>query len=189
MTKPNSNSMCASRNILASVLVALFASGCVGAAVNSTTYAVKAAPRAELEPLAEAGEAEAQYELGKSYCCMGPGFDTQTATEWLCRAARQKNREAMLELGRIYLGDVSRTAAPGQKLLRAVSAKEAKPVAYVWLTRASDNGHEKAQEWLGRLTTRMTEEDLRRAEEFDKKWPDVPCEYNQVFGEQRQQNQ
>ncbi len=170
-------------SILATLLVTVLVSGCVGAAVNSTTYAVKAAPRAELEPLAEAGDAEAQYELGKSYCCMGPGFDTQKATKWLCRAARQENGEAMLELGRIYLGDVSRTAAPGQKLLRAFSAKEAKPVAYVWLTRASNNGHEKAQEWLDTLTTRMTEEDLRRAEVIDDKWPNVPCEYNQVFGE------
>ncbi len=176
-----------SKNILA-VCVLLIAvasglSGCVAAAVNTTTIAVKSAPRDELRPQAEAGDAVAQYELGKSYCCMGPGFDTQTATEWLCKAARQENREAMLELGRIYLGDVSRSAAPGQKLLRAISAKEAKPVAYVWLTRASNNGHEKAQEWLDKLTTRMTEEDLRRADGIDAKWPNVPCEYNQVFGE------
>ena len=179
----NSNSTPAFPKVLSTVLISILVSGCVGAAVNSTTYAVKAAPRAELEPLAEAGDAEAQYELGKSYCCMGPGFDTQKATKWLCRAARQENREAMLELGRIYLGDVSRTAAPGQKLRRAVSAKEAKPVAYVWLTRASDNGHEEAEEWLNKLASRMTEEDLTRAELIDDKWPNVPCEYNQVFGE------
>lgn len=171
------------RNIAATVIVAIVASGCVGAAVNSTTYAVKAAPRAELQKRAENGDVAAQYELGKSYCCMGPGFDTQTATEWLCKAARQENREAMLELGRIYLGDVSRTAAPGQKLIRAVSAKEAKPVAYVWLTRASAAGNEKAQERLDKLTTRMTEDDMRRAAEFERRWPSVPCEYNQVFGD------
>ena len=180
---PNSKHIHVLRNVAVSMIVAISASGCVAAAVGSTTYAVKAAPRAELESRAENGDAEAQYELGKSYCCMGPGFDTQTATEWLCKAARQENREAMLELGRIYLGDVSRTVAPGQKLLRAVSAKEAKPVAYVWLTRASDAGNEKAQEWLSKLTTRMTEDDMRRAGEFEQRWPNVPCEYNQVFGD------
>lgn len=182
MTNQHSLSRPAFRNILASLLAGVLTSGCVGVAVNSTTYAVKAAPRAELTPLAEAGNADAQYKLGKSYCCMGPGFDTQTATKWLCKAARQGNREAMLELGRIYLGEVSRTAAPAQKVIRAVAAKEAKPIAYVWLARASNSGHEKAQERLNKLATRMTEEDLRRADELGEKWPNVPCEYNDVFG-------
>ncbi len=175
-----------SKNLLAVCVLLVAAasglSGCVAAAVNTTTIAVKSAPRDELRPQAEAGDAVAQYELGKSYCCMGPGFDTQTATEWLCKAARQENREAMLELGRIYLGDVSRSVAPGQKLLRLVSAKEAKPIAYVWLTRASANGHPKAEEWLRELASRMTDEDLRRAGEFDQEWPSIPCEYDQVFG-------
>ena len=175
-----------SRNTLAVCVLLVAAagglSGCVAAAVNTTTIAVKSAPRDELQPQAEAGDPVAQYELGKSYCCMGPGFDTQTATKWLCKAARQKNREAMLELGRIYLGDVSRTAAPGQKLLRLATAKEAMPLAYVWLTRASANGHPKAEEWLQKLASRMTDEDMRLATQFDQKWPDIPCEYDQVFG-------
>ena len=178
-----SNPVSPARCLAGILVIAFLSSGCVAAAVGSTTYAVKAAPRAELQPRAESGDADAQYELGKSYCCMGPGFDTQKATEWLCRAARQENREAMFELGRIYLGDLSRTAAPGQKLLRAVSAKKAEPIAYVWLSRASENDNEKAQEWLSKLSAGMTDEDFRKAESLDEKWPDVPCEYNQVFGE------
>lgn len=182
MTSSHALSRLAVRNVVVPILTAILTSGCVGMAISSTTYAVKVAPRAELKPLAEAGNADAQYKLGKPYCCMGPGFDTHTATKWLCKAARQGNREAMLELGRIYLGDVSRTAAPAQKLRRAVAAKEAQSVAYVWLARASSNGHEKARARLNKLETRMTEEDLRRADELDEKWPHVPCEYNQVFG-------
>ena len=163
--------------------IAICSAGCVGAAVNTTTYAVKSASRDELQPVAESGDADAQYELGKSYCCMGPGFDTQTATEWLCKAARQNNAKAMIELGRIYLGDVSRTAAPGQKILRAVSAKEAKAVAHVWLSRASAAGNENAGERLTKLSEKMTTQDFQKAQAMAEKWPDVPCEYNDVFGD------
>lgn len=162
--------------------VAIGLAGCAGAAINSTTYAVKSASRTELQPAALSGDADAQYELGKSYCCMGPGFDTQIATEWLCAAARQDSAKAMLELGRIYLGDVSRTMTPGQKILRLVSANQAKAVAHVWLTRASAAGNEKAGEWLGKLSTRMTEDDFRKVQTINEQWPNVPCEYDDVFG-------
>ena len=167
------------------LLIAVLAGsvGCVAAAINTSTYAVKSAPRDELLPAAESGDAEAQYQLGQSYCCMGPGFDTQTATEWLCKSAKQHNAKAMVELGRIYLGDVSRTMAPGQKILRAVSAKEFKAVAHVWLSRASAAGNENAAERLTKLSARMTADDFEKARVLDEKWPHVPCEYNDVFGE------
>lgn len=165
------------------IAIATSSAACVGAAVGTTTYAVKSASRDELQPAAERGDAEAQFELGKSYCCMGPGFDTQTATEWLCRAARQESGKAMLELGRIYVGDVSRTTAPGQKILRAVSAKQAKAVAHVWLSRASAAGNGQAGEWLAKLSTRMTADDIQKARTLDERWPDVPCEYDDVFGD------
>ena len=172
-----------SKIVLLIVVLSVGVSGCVGAAINSSTYAVKSAARDELLPAAESGDAEAQYELGQSYCCMGPGFDTQTATEWLCRAAKQENAKAMVELGRIYLGDVSRTMAPGQKILRAVSAKEARAIAYVWLSRASAAGNERAGERLEGLSSRMTADDIQKAQVLAERWPDVPCEYNDVFGE------
>lgn len=156
-------------------------SGCVAAAVNSTAVAVKSAPRSELRPHAESGDADAQFALGKSYCCMGPGFDTQTATEWYCKAARQDHADAMYELGRVYLGDVSRTPAPGQKLLRAVTAKRDNAVARLWLTRAAASGHAQASEALRHLDESMSEDDRRRAEQLSAQWPHVPCEYADVF--------
>ncbi|MDJ0655719.1 MAG: hypothetical protein QNJ40_16255 [Xanthomonadales bacterium] len=182
MTKPKS-ALDHLRRAFLLVVTASCTAGCVGAAVSTTTYATKSASRDALWPPAARGDAEAQYELGKSYCCMGPGFDTQTATAWLCKAASQDNAKAMVELGRIYLGDVSRTPSPGQKILRAVSAKEAKAVAHVWLSRASAAGNEKAGDWLAKLSTRMTDDDFSKARALDQRWPDVPCEYNHVFGE------
>jgi len=126
----------------------LLASGCAGVAISSGTYAVKASQRAELEPLARSGDVAAQYELGKSWCCMGPGFDTQTATEWLCRAASAGHADAQYELGRIYDGDVSRTPAPGQKLLRLASARRSEQDSIYWLSRAAGAGHVAAAERL-----------------------------------------
>ncbi len=157
-------------------------SGCVAAAVHTSTYAVKGAPRDELAPKAEAGDAGAQYELGKSYCCMGPGFDTQTATEWYCKAALQESADAMYELGRIYLGDVSRSVAPGQKL-RALAAKKSPAHAHLWLSRAAEAGHADARLLLAKLDKDIGGVDLAAAERLAAEWPNVSCEYSDVFAD------
>ncbi len=155
--------------------------GCVAAAVNTSALAVKGSGRAEVEPRAEAGDAVAQYELGKSYCCMGVGFDTQTATVWLCKAARQGNADAMYELGRIYTGDISRTPAPGQKIRRALSARESPAQAYRWLARAAAAGHEDARTLRDGLEPDLDAAARAQAAELEKSWRDAPCEYDEVF--------
>ena len=129
--------------ILAALFVAL--TGCAAAAIGGGTYAVKAAKRDELRPQAQAGDAEAQYRLGQSWCCMGPGFDTQTATEWLCKAAAQDHALAAYELGRIYDGEVSRTPAPGQKLLRLATAKRSTAHALAFYELAASLGNAAAE--------------------------------------------
>ena len=173
--------------LMLAVSTVILLSGCVGAAMNASTLAVKSAPRDELLPLAEAGDSSAQYELGKSYCCMGVGFDTQTATEWLCKAARQGNADAMYELGRIYDGDVSRTMAPGQKLMRAVRAKESPAHAYLWLSLAALADHPEAQERLAELRKKMSDGDGVIADRMREAWRVAPCEYNEVFAVEQAQ--
>lgn len=167
--------------ILATLVAAMYLTGCVGAAMSASTLAVKSGPREELQPLAEAGDSAAQYELGKSYCCMGVGFDTQTATEWLCKAARQGNADAMYELGRIYQGDVSRTLAPGQKLMQAMNAKESRPHAHLWLSLAASAEHPDARERLVKLTKNISENDGVIANRLKEAWRNAPCEYEKVF--------
>lgn len=168
-------------SVLFGFVAACSVGGCVGAAVNASTLAVKGASRGELAKRAEAGDDVAQYELGVSYCCMGPGFDTQTATQWLCEAARQGNADAMFELGRIYLGDVSRSLAPGQKLMRQFTAKSSSPHAYVWLSRSAELGHEHAAEKLASLTEGMDRDGISEAQRLNRLWPDVECTYDDVF--------
>ncbi len=164
--------------VLSTAVISL--SGCVAAAVHTSTYAVKGAPRDELLVQAQAGDTVAQYELGKSFCCMGPGFDTQTATEWFCRAANQENADAMYELGRVYLGDVSRSLAPGQKL-RALAAKESPAHAHYWLTRAAGQDHPDAEALLAKLDNDISNGDLAAARRFATEPSDVACEYDDVF--------
>lgn len=169
----------AGRTFLACTALAL--GGCVAAAVNTTTLAVKSSGRDDLRAAAEAGDAVAQYELGKSYCCMGVGFDTQTATRWFCRAARQENRDAMYELGRIYRGDISRTPAPGQKIRRAMSAKTSDAHAYRWLARAAAADHAEAGRLLADLERDISPADRDAAAALDLDWRAAPCEYGEVF--------
>ena len=168
----------------ASQLLTIFIlSGCVAAAVNTTTYAVKANDRDALFPLAEAGDATAQYRLGESFCCLGPGFSTQTATQWLCKSAHQGNADAMYELGRIYSGDISRSVAPGQKLRAALSARESPSHALLWLSLAAEHGHTEAAGRLAGLDEDISEADRLAAANMTVTWREQSCEYDQVFAE------
>lgn len=168
--------------LTAAVLIAAASSyGCAGAIVNGTTLAVKSAQRDELLEPASAGDAQAQYELGNTHCCMGAGFDTQTATHWYCRAARQGHSGAMFELGRIYLGQLSRTPAPGQKLRQALAGKSSHAHAHVWLSLAADARHPNAEASLSQLKRKIDVVDLEFAQSLVKNWQLMPCEYETVF--------
>ncbi|MGR4001193.1 MAG: sel1 repeat family protein, partial [Alphaproteobacteria bacterium] len=57
----------------------------------------------ELRPLAEEGDAEAQYELGRMYQLgWGVEQDGSVAEKWYLRAAEQGHDEAQFELGALY---------------------------------------------------------------------------------------
>lgn len=177
--------MLRSQNLAAAlaVLATTLLPGCVAAGIGGTTYAVKASQRGDLEVAAKAGDAEAQYELGLSHCCMGPGFSTQTATEWLCESARQGYAPAQYELGRIYAGEVSRTPAPGQKVLRAVTAKSDPVASYVWFQLAADGGEERAVSRAEDALADLTKVDVMAAEASRANWREMACHYDDVFAD------
>ncbi len=167
--------------VLAALSLLAVLSGCAAAAIGGGTYAVKATQRDQHRLSAEAGDAEAQYRLGKSWCCMGPGFDTQKATEWLCKAATQGHELAFYELGRIYDGQVSRTPAPGQKLIRLATAKHSAPHALAFYGLAANLGNSDAQSKHADLVQKLeaTEQDRARAISADFS---SSCTYEEVFG-------
>ncbi|MCA8900351.1 MAG: sel1 repeat family protein [Hyphomonas sp.] len=180
MTKTNTHFT--SRLVAILALGASFAtSGCVAAGVGGATYAVKASQRGGLEADAQAGDPLAQYELGLSHCCMGPGFSTQTATEWLCRSAHQGHVPAQYELGRIYAGEVSRTPAPGQKVIRAVTAKSDPVTSLVWFRLAAEGGDSKAASRVADVESGLSASEIADADARMTDWAAMPCEYNAVF--------
>lgn len=161
-----------------SLVIAL--TGCAAAAIGGGTYAVKATQRDDLRPLAEAGDADAQYRLGKSWCCMGPGFDTQKATEWLCKAASQDHKLALFELGRIYDGEVSRTPAPGQKLLRLATAKRTTAHALAFFKLSAIHGNTDAEGRHQDLEPKVEADDRERAAVIASDFRSS-CTYEDVF--------
>lgn len=55
--------------------------------------------RIALQDKAQAGNIEAQYQLGNSYCCGDSGFwDTKQAVYWWCQAAKQGHADAQVRL-------------------------------------------------------------------------------------------
>lgn len=171
------------KTLLIGLLLAasLASTACVGVAIKGSTLAAKSIPRAGLTELAEQGDIEAQYELGRSHCCMGAGFSTQTATEWHCKAAAQRHPGAMFELGRIYLGDISRTPAPLQKVVRMATAKRSEPHAYYWLALAAEQGYEQANENLLELIKDINDADFQLATSMTANGNPGACTYDEVF--------
>ena len=88
-------------------------------------------------PLAEQGDAEAQYNLGWFYANgYGVRVNPETALQWWRRAAEQGHVEAQFALGRTY--------ASGD------GVEEDPSKAIPWLVKAARQGHEDAQVVLGK---------------------------------------
>jgi TPR repeat protein len=98
---------------------------------------------ATLKPLAESGDAAAQYYLGTMYQHgHGVARDPRTAAGWYERAARQGHAEAAFALGfLLYYG-----AGAGARAI--VATPEA---AAPWLEIAAERGNPSAQHLLGTL--------------------------------------
>jgi len=126
----------------------------------------------EWKASAEAGQAEAQFDLGVLYAQgLGVRRDLSEASNWYGKAARQGNAEAEFALGQLYLRGwgVPRDEADALRwfdLANSVESdgpptdwalvegygmpRDAKQASY-WYQLAADQGHAEAQFNLGRL--------------------------------------
>jgi hypothetical protein len=143
----------------------------------------------ELKAAAEAGQAEAQFDLGVLYA-QGRGVqrDLTEATRWYRKAAEQGNAEAEFALGQMYsLGwGVPRDEADALRWLEMANdpdstgpptdwalvegygvAKDDKEAAH-WYQLAAEKGHAEAQYNLGRLYA--TAKGVPRDEEQALRW-------------------
>lgn len=117
---------------------------------------------AELEPAANAGDAQAQYYLGVLYD-HGEGVvrNYKTATGWYEKAALQGNRDAQFNLGMIYHDGAGVAGDPG-------SVAQDQAAAAHWLGMAADKQHPMASYLMCQLVDegQVVERDLDRALEL-----------------------
>ena len=103
----------------------------------------------EWEPLAEQGNARAQFNLGWMYRHgRGVPQDSKTAVKWYRLAAEQGDAGAQYNLGTMY----------GAVLLDYV-------YAHMWWNIAALKGHEGATEYRDTIAERMTPSQIERAQD------------------------
>jgi TPR repeat protein len=150
----------ASRSLIAALVAALLCgSGVAWAGLNEGLDALRrgdyTAAAKELRPLAERGDAEAQYRIGLMFE-FGRGYkeDKAQGIAWLTKAANQGHSAAQQELGVIY------TTGDG------VPQDDAKAVA--WFGKSAAQGNATAQFNLGVMTAKGAgvKEDIPKALEW-----------------------
>ena len=133
---------------------------------------------AQLEPLAEQGNINAQFELGNLYSNKNtPNYDIEKAILWYSKAANQGSGYAQNNLGRIYSSVTKKGEFPGAKfndelafywMLKAaqqniplsqgvvsgmyafgVGVEKDYKKSFMWVKRAADSGYTVAQNVLG----------------------------------------
>lgn len=168
------------------VLTAAMLSGCAAVAVQGASRAKDNAEIIGNEDAAAAGDVAAQMKMGDAHCCTIAGaagvLNNQKATEWYCKAARQGDRRAKYELGRIYSGDLVRGMnAPAKLGALVTTQRENKPLALMWFNLAAEAGDDDAARKAARLSEDMTAPERLQASVRQQDWRNQACEWNAVY--------
>jgi TPR repeat protein len=124
---------------------------------------------------AKAGDVDASYEVGMTFCCGNSEYhDVQKATWWLCEAARKNNVDAQYMIGELYRSDRAISLSPAA--LQSYPQLNDDVLAYVWMKIAQGNGSEKAGKEWQQIKARLSAPKLREAESMVPFFPYVPCE-------------
>ncbi len=111
----------------------------------------------EWRPLAEQGNAEAQYGLGVMYRdSRGVSQDYEQALRWYRLAAAQGHASAQYTLGLMY------------ELGQGVPQDDVQ--AHLWASLAAEQGNERAPKLRDRLAKKMTPAQLVDAERLAREW-------------------
>ncbi len=113
----------------------------------------------ELKPLAEQGDAAAQFNLGSLYYQgWGVPQDYREAAKWLRKAAEQNHGFAQATLGTIYAEGV-----------QGVIGKDY-PQALMWFILATAQGDMEAREFRDALAMRMTPKQITEAQKLAREF-------------------
>ena len=147
----------------------------------------------ELRPLAEQGNADAQYVLCQIYLWgLGLSKDLNEANYWCRKAAVQDHAEAQSQLGQMHVTGVgapqslqdgemwTRRAAEqglpvaqynlGFMYMNGLGVEKDNVLALMWLTIAVDSGLERKREYRDELAARMYPNRVATAEEMAADW-------------------
>jgi TPR repeat protein len=158
--------------VVIGLLAALLLGGCSHfggghrqAAADNNHFDLLQLQREQWRQLADQGDAEAEYQLGMSYCCgNGPGLTEAIARKWLCRAALQGNEQAQLQLGRMYGNEIKK---------RPFSTPQTADYAYLWYSLAAAQGSQLAAGYLTALEEYMSPSQIARAQDWQSHPADV----------------
>ncbi|RJF87327.1 sel1 repeat family protein [Oleomonas cavernae] len=115
----------------------------------------------ELKPLAEAGDAASQFDIGAMYDNgLGVPQDRAEAARWYLRAARQGDQTAMFNLGVMYEDGEGVGKDPVQ--------------AYVYYALAVEQGPPYAARNRDKVKSGLTADQLARADELVRAFAPVP---------------
>jgi len=154
--------------ILLVLLSALPLMGCIQKATHLVRETPGMVERGVIYKNAMDGDVEAQYDLGKNYCC-GAGIlhDTPQALYWWCQAGRQGQKDALYEIGTLF--ENTRGIVGGE-----IPVDPAK--AYAFYTLAEKRHHKEAGIARKRLEKTLSEDDRAKADEIIRFWPNIECE-------------
>ena len=111
----------------------------------------------ELMPLAEQGDAKAQYSLAFLYDTgLGIGVDYEKAAEWYRKSADQGEPNAQHNLAVIYAG--------GKKITQDLVQ------AYFWFDLAAASGMDTAKQNRNVTASHMTAEQIAEAKRLTQEW-------------------
>ena len=154
------------RKLLVTLLLTLaFISPALSDGLNDAKQAVKrkdfATAYTLYKPLAEQGEAEAQYALGEMYSKgLGTEQDVATATRWYEMAAQQGHLLAQLQAGRIYFL-ITEDLVHAHKWLHIISERKIDGAKKLQL---------KAAEMRNDIAKEMSPEQLEEAKKLAEIW-------------------
>ena len=143
------------------LLVGLLA-GCIGPFTQTPEPLQKI--RQQWQAAAEQGNAQAQFQLGQSYCCSGStDHSTPTALHWYCRAALQGLASAQFEMANIFAG---------KQLDQSYNDTKS---AFMWYTVAAAQGSQLALFERGNIASKLSPAATLEARHWATRWTQANC--------------
>jgi TPR repeat protein len=155
-------------SIIAIVAVAFTLTACVETLFNIARKGKQIGASEYLKTTALGGDAEAQYNLGKVYCCGDrPEYDNVEALRWWCMASENGQRDAMMEVGKLY--------ETSHKFKGSIIPRN-NVRAFVFYSQAVEHGNDDAKESMIRTEALLSKADKKHASYMMEQWPVVGCE-------------